>query len=81
MAGLPARRRRHGFSLVLYEGGSVEDLATCAASRDVMAVYALVEGEYVHYILGAPAFVNAPFGELFPDGLPAATPLITKSDG
>ena len=70
-----------GFSLVLYEGGSIEELASCAASRDVSAVYALRDGEYVPYILGAPAFVNASFGELFPDGLAAATPLIVKSEG
>ena len=70
-----------GFSLVLYEGGSVEELASCAASRDVSAVYALRDGEYVPYILGAPAFVNAQFVALFPAGVPAVTPLITRSDG
>ena len=69
-----------GFSLVVYEGGSVEDLDTCAASRGVTAVYALIEGEYVSYILGAPDFVNRPFFDLFADGLPAVTPLVAKSD-
>ena len=70
-----------GFSLVLYEGGSVDDLEGCARSLDVAAVYALVDGEYVPYILGAPEFVNAPFGELYAGGVPAATPLIARSDG
>ena len=70
-----------GFSLVLYEGGSVEDLDTCAEGRDVSAVYALHDGEYVSYILGAPDFVNAAFRELFADGLPAVTPLVVKSEG
>ena len=69
-----------GFSLVLYEGGSVADLDACAASRDVSAVYALVEGEYVPYILGAPDFANEAFGALFPEGLPSVIPLIAKSD-
>ena len=69
-----------GFSLVLYEGGSVEALDTCAQGRDVSAVYALVDGEWVSYILGAPAFVNAAFRELFADGLAPATPLVAKSD-
>ena len=68
-----------GFNLVTYEGGSVEDLDTCAASREVSAVYALVEGEYVPYILGAPGFVNEAFVAVFPDGLPALTPLVAKS--
>ena len=69
-----------GFSLVLYEGGSVDALDACARSREVSAVYALHEGEYVSYILGAPDFVNAAFRELFADGLPAVTPLVVKSN-
>ena len=69
-----------GFSLLLYEGGSVEDLDSCAQGSNVSAVYALVDGEYVPYILGAPEFVNEAFRELFPDGIAPATPLIAKSD-
>ena len=70
-----------GFSLVVYEGGSVADLATCARSLGATAVYALVDGEYVPYILGAPEFVNRPFAGLFPDGVPAATPLTVRGEG
>ena len=69
-----------GFSLLLYEGGSVEDLDSCAEGRDVSAVCALVDGEYVPYILGAPEFVNDDFVGLFPEGLAAVTPLVAKSD-
>ena len=69
-----------GFSLVLYEGGSVEDFDSCAQSSNVSAVYALVEGEYVSYILGAPDFANEAFVALFPDGLSPVTPLIAKSN-
>ena len=70
-----------GFSLVVYEGGSIEDLAACAESRDVTALYALHEDVYVSNILGAPDFVNAAFVELFPDGLPPITPLVAGSNG
>ena len=70
-----------GFSLVLYEGGSVEALDTCAQGRDVTALYALDDGEWVSYILGAPEFVNREFRKLFADGLPAVMPLIAKSEG
>ena len=70
-----------GFSLVVYEGGSVEDLAACAEGRNVAAIYALAGGEYVSYILGAPEFVNGDFRALFADGIPALTPLTVKSDG
>ena len=60
------------FSLVVYEGGgSVEELVACAESRDIVALFALHEGEYVRYILGAPEFKNREFKELFADGLPA----------
>ena len=70
-----------GFSLVLYRGGAIEELVTCAESRDITAIYALDEGGYVAYILGAPEFVNRSFGALFAGGVPAAAPLIVKSDG
>ena len=70
-----------GFSLVVYEGGSIEDLEACARSRNVTALYALDGGEYVSYILGAPEFVNEDFRALFAGGLPSLTPLTVKSDG
>ena len=70
-----------GFSLVVYEGGSVEELVSCAESRDIVALYALHEGVYVSHILGAPGFVNAGFLELFADGLPPITPLVAASNG
>ena len=70
-----------GFSLVVYEGGSVEELVVCAESRDVAALYALHGGVWISYNLGAPDFVNGEFREQFADGLPAVTPLVAKSEG
>ena len=70
-----------GFSLVVYEGGSVGELEACARSMDVTALYTLSEGEFVSYILGAPAFVNQPFRDLFAGGLPLMTPLVARSEG
>ena len=70
-----------GFSLVVFEGGSVEELITCAESRDIVAFYALHAGVYVSYILEAPDFVNRSFAQLFPDGMPPLTPLVAGSDG
>ena len=70
-----------GFSLLVYEGGSVDELEACARSADIAALYALSEGEFVSYILGAPAFVTRPFRDLFADGLPFMTPLVVKSEG
>ena len=70
-----------GFNLVVYEGGSVEELAACAASRNLTALYVLDEGVYVSYILGAPELVNSAFAELFAGGVPAVTPLVAGSNG
>ena len=70
-----------GFSLLLYEGGSVQGLADCARSRNVTALYAVDNGGFVPYILGAPEFVNREFRELFAAGVPAITPLVTTSAG
>ena len=66
---------------MVYEGGSVEDLVACAERRHVTALYALIEGEYVPYILGAPEFATARSRGLFPDGVPAATPLTVRGEG
>ena len=70
-----------GFSLVIYEGGGVDDLVACARSLDVSALYTLNEGQFVSYILGASDFVNQPFRDLYPRGLPPIAPLVAKSDG
>ena len=70
-----------GFSLLVYEGGGLEELESCAQSRHVTAIYALHEGEYVSYILGAPEFVNSAFRELYAGGVPALTPLTARSEG
>ena len=70
-----------GFSLVVYEGGSIEELVECAESRGIAAFHILHEGVYVSYILGAPDFVNREFRELFPDGLAAMAPLVAGSNG
>ena len=70
-----------GFNLVLYEGGSVEDLAACAEGVGLAALYVLNNGVWISYIVGAPEFLDQAFRELFPDGLAPATPLVAKSDG
>ena len=70
-----------GFSLVVYEGGSVEELVACARSVDITALYTLSEGDFVSYILGAPDFVTQPFRDLFAGGLPLMTPLVARSEG
>ena len=58
-----------------------ECISRCAESRDIAALYALHEGVYVSDIPGAPDFVNRAFQQLFFDGLPPATPLVTGING
>ncbi|MCY3602091.1 MAG: cadherin-like beta sandwich domain-containing protein [Chloroflexi bacterium] len=70
-----------GRSLVVYEGGSVAALERCAQGRGVTALYALHEGEWLSYILDAPAFANAGFTERFSAGVPAWTALLAASAG
>ena len=52
------------------EGSEVEDLAACARSLGVVALYSLLEGRYVPYIVKAPTLVNRAFVDLFPHGPP-----------
>lgn len=69
-----------GFSLVVYEGGDVDALDACASSLGIVALYALIDDAYVPYVPGAPDFVNEPFRELFPHGLPPETPLAAAGE-
>ncbi len=66
------------FSLVTYEGGSMDDLEACAAHVGMSSVYVRDEGEWVSLILGAPEFVNSAFRELYAEGVPAVTPMIAQ---
>ncbi|MCY4506837.1 MAG: hypothetical protein OXG35_07730 [Acidobacteria bacterium] len=59
----------------------MEELAACAESRGVTALYVLHEGDWESYFLGAPEFVNRAFAELYADGLSPLTPLVVRSDG
>ena len=68
------------FSLVVYAGGRFGQLEGCARRMQVTAFYSWVDGDFVPYILRAPDFVNERFRALFPDGLPADTPLIAQRD-
>ena len=68
------------FSLVVYGGGSLVGLESCARSLSVTALYSWQDGDFVHYILGAPAFVNEGFVALFPAALPPDTPLIAQRE-
>ena len=52
-----------------------------AQGRHITALYALHEGEYEPYIVGAPDFATARFRGLYPDGVPAATPLTVRGTG
>lgn len=67
-----------GVSIVVFNGGTVAQLAETAAGLDVVSVSATVDGAFVVYIVGAPAFVNAAFNAAFPDGLAAGTAVILK---
>ncbi len=69
-----------GYSAAVYEGGSIEDLATCASGRNVAALYALHGGDWVPYVVDGTEAENQPFADLFPDGVPAIAPFIVKSE-
>ena len=70
-----------GFSLAVYAGGAVEELAACARGLGVVALYALADGAYVPYIVEAPAIAHRAFRDLFPHGLPPDTPLVVAGGG
>ncbi len=69
-----------GFGLIVFGGGTVQQLLTatgCPAATT--GVWATVGGNFLAYVPGAPAFVNAAFLASFPGGnIAANTPLMIK---
>jgi len=62
-----------GFNISQYNGGTVAQMAADAAAAGATTVSVTVEGGFLTYVVGAPAFVNAAFEANFPDGIPAGT--------
>ena len=69
-----------GYSLVLFSGGSVEELAAAAEARGASVVYARIRGLWFSYFLSGPDFLNQSFQSMFKDGVPALAPLLTSSE-
>ncbi|MEX1023361.1 MAG: hypothetical protein WD058_09465 [Dehalococcoidia bacterium] len=65
-----------GSSLVLFSGGSLDDLVAAANAEGVLTVVATVDGAFVTHVVGAPVFVNADFAAAFSGGIDADTPLV-----
>ncbi|MGE3855537.1 MAG: hypothetical protein AB7G21_01120 [Dehalococcoidia bacterium] len=63
-------------SLVVFNGGTVEQLEASARGSGATGVWAQeLSGAYQLLVVDGPAFVNAPFRAAFPGGLRAATAL------
>jgi hypothetical protein len=63
-------------ALVVFTGGSVEQLEAAAIAGGASGVWAQeAGGTYRLFVVGGPTFVNAPFRAAFPDGLRTSTAL------
>ncbi len=73
-----------GVTLTSFAGGSVEmlefELIAVGGAIGSVRGAVTVDGEFLVYIPGAPAFVNAPFIEGFPEGLAAGMPMLVVMD-
>ncbi len=69
-----------GFSLVLFGGGSAEQLSACLQRRGVEAAWTLEGGRYRAFGPLAPELVNRAFTGQFADAVPAMTPLWVAAD-
>ena len=67
-----------GVGLVVFTGGTMDDLDAAAAREGCALTSAFVPKRhgFAGYIVGAPAFVNHDFTTMFPAGVRAGTPLI-----
>lgn len=72
-----------GFALVVWSGGTVDQLIATASDRGcaVVSVWSSVNGSLIGYISGAPSFVNLRWRTEVTDGaLAAGTPLVVVCD-
>lgn len=60
-----------GFNITTYNGGTVDQLGIDAAASGALTVAFTVSGNYVVYVVGAPAFVNQAVIDAFTGGIPA----------
>lgn len=68
-----------GFAIVVWGGGTPDTLVTAATDLGCApaSVWITAEGQFVPYIVGAPAFVNEAFVSRYPGGaMPGGTPVI-----
>ena len=68
-----------GFAIVVWGGGDAEALVEAASGGgcEAASIWITAQGEFVPYIVGAPAFVNANFVGRWPEGnIPGGTPII-----
>ncbi len=66
----------HGVTQTSWRGGGYPLLE--AAAGHGSAVWVTVNGRFIGYRVGAPAFVNASFRQLFPNGLPVGTLVVVR---
>lgn len=71
-----------GVAVVIWSGGSVEELKTAAAGQgcDVESVWVTVDGDFVGFSFGVPEFVNAGFTESVGASLPTMALLLVCSE-
>ena len=72
VTSIPAR----GIGIVVFDGGTLDQLAAAASAAGARAIYTTANGNWVGYTLGAPAFTNAGFASRFPGAIPAGTPFL-----
>lgn len=72
----PGRAAADSLHIVLYGGGSPEDLIS-RSGTDVASMWIITQGRLIGFTTGAPDFVNAEFRAALPGGnLPAGGPVI-----
>lgn len=71
-----------GISAVVFSGGTTEELiATIACPLPTLAMWASApNGNLVQYTVDRPAFVNASWAALFPEGIPGPVALLLRCE-
>jgi hypothetical protein len=73
-----------GYAIVVWGGGTPDTLVVAATAKGCSpaSIWITSEGQFVPFIVGAPAFVNATFVDRWPGGsIPGGTPIIIVCKG
>ncbi len=69
----------NGLTITTYTG-SLDDFQADGAAQNLISAFATIDGDFVGYVFGAPAFVNSDFVAEFSEGMTSQGLIVRAGD-